>query len=244
MPELPDITVYLEALERRAGGRVLARLKIANPFVLRTAVPSIATLVGRRVVALRRLGKRIAFGFAGDRWLVLHLIIAGRLQWTAAGEKARARPVIAELDFADGTLALTEAGTKRRAALHVVEGERALAAHEPGGVDVLAVTEEEFVKQKARNPEKTVNSEAGKPGVQEGQGFSDGISWLPGFLLNSPGSGFALGRVCALVAGSCPTRSPPRNPLTCCSTRIIRWTGSRGASRPSRARGRSRNRSS
>lgn len=144
MPELPDITVYLEALERRVVGRVLERLTIANAFVLRTAVPPIESLVGRRVVALRRLGKRIAFGFDGDRWLVLHLMIAGRLQWTAAGQKGKARAVLAELRFAEGTLALTEAGTKRRASLHVVEGEGGLAVHDRGGIDVLAASPEDF----------------------------------------------------------------------------------------------------
>lgn len=144
MPELPDITVYIDALERGVVGRVLQRLKIANPFVLRTAVPPIDSLVGRPVLALRWLGKRSAFGFESERWLVLHFMIARRLRWTAAGDKAKVRNVIAEFVFAEGTLALTEAGTKRRASLNVVEGERDLAAHEPGGVDVFAVTEEDF----------------------------------------------------------------------------------------------------
>ena len=144
MPELPDITVYLDALAPRVLGRVLDRVRIAHVFLLRTAVPSIDSLHGRRVVALRRLGKRIVFGFEGDRWLVLHLMIAGRLQWTDAGEKPGGRNVIASFVFEHGTLTLTEAGTKRRASLHVVAAEAALAAHDPGGVDVLACSPAEF----------------------------------------------------------------------------------------------------
>ena len=144
MPELPDITVYLDALAPRVLGCVLERIKIANVFVLRTAVPPIDSLHGRRVVALRRIGKRIAFGFEGDRWLVLHLMIAGRLQWADAGEKPGGRNVIASFIFEPGTLTLTEAGTKRRASLHVVADEVALAAHNPGGIDVLACSTAEF----------------------------------------------------------------------------------------------------
>lgn len=144
MPELPDITVYLEALERRVVGRVLTRVRLADVFVLRTAVPPIDALHGRRVMALRRLGKRIAFGFEGDLWLVLHLMIAGRLQWTEAAARPAARNVLADFVFENGTLSLTEAGTKRRAALHVVAGEAALRAHYPGGRDVFACTAEEF----------------------------------------------------------------------------------------------------
>jgi formamidopyrimidine-DNA glycosylase len=144
MPELPDITVYLEALERRVVGQVLERIRLENIFVLRTAVPPIDSLAGRRVVALRRLGKRIAFGFEGDRWLVLHLMIAGRLQWVDAGAKPKATNALAHLVFANGTLTLTEAGTKRRASLHVLDGETALQAHDPGGLDVLSCATEAF----------------------------------------------------------------------------------------------------
>ena len=144
MPELPDITVYLEALERRIVGQVLEKILLENIFVLRTAVPPVDSLEKRRVVALRRLGKRIALGIEGDRWLVLHLMIAGRLQWADAGAKPTARNALAHLVFSSGTLTLTEAGTKRRASLHVVEGEAALRAHDPGGIDVLGCTTEEF----------------------------------------------------------------------------------------------------
>ncbi|MDB6164928.1 MAG: DNA-formamidopyrimidine glycosylase [Lacunisphaera sp.] len=166
VPELPDITVYLEALDRRVVGQVLEKIRMENFFVLRTAVPPIDSLIGRRVVARRRLGKRIALGFEGDRWLVIHLMIAGRLQWTPVAGVAdpggavakRPRPgsttpattnlkvrnALAHFVFSNGTLTLTEAGTKRLAALHVVDGEANLAGHDRGGIDVLAASVTEF----------------------------------------------------------------------------------------------------
>lgn len=152
MPELPDITVYLEALERRVVGRVLEKIRIEAFFVLRTAVPPIDALAGRKIVALRRVGKRLAFGCDDGRWLVLHLMIAGRLQWTEAPSTGSGRPVakpavrnaLAHFIFAHGTLTLTEAGTKRRASLHVLADEAALRAHDPGGIDVVSATTEEF----------------------------------------------------------------------------------------------------
>ncbi len=144
MPELPDITVYREALERRIVGQVLQKIRMENFFVLRTAVPPIDSLIERRVVALRRLGKRIAFGFEGGNWLVLHLMIAGRLQWADEGVKPVARNALVHFVFSTGTLTLTEAGTKRLASLHVVDGETGLAAHERGGIDVFACSPEAF----------------------------------------------------------------------------------------------------
>jgi formamidopyrimidine-DNA glycosylase len=144
MPELPDITVYLEALERRIVGAELLKVRIEDLFVLRTAVPPVDALVGHRVTALRRLGKRIAFGFDDGKWLVLHLMVAGRLQWTDGTEKPAARNALAHLVFASGTLTLTEAGTKRRASLHVVADAAGLAAHDPGGIDVFGATPAEF----------------------------------------------------------------------------------------------------
>lgn len=148
MPELPDITVYLEALERRVVGRVLERVRVADVFVLRTAVPPIAAIEGKRVVQLRRLGKRIAFGFENGMWLVVHLMIAGRWQWSGAGEKPVVRNALATFFFAGGgALVLTEAGTKRRASIHVVADEAGLAAHDRGGLDVMACTEQEFAAQ-------------------------------------------------------------------------------------------------
>ena len=137
MPELPDVTVYIEALESRIVGHVLQRVRIANPFLVRSVDPPIQSLRGHTVVGLRRLGKRIAVGFDGDLFLVFHLMIAGRLHWRPAGAKLPGRVGLAAFDFAPGTLVLTEAGSKRRAALHAVRGAPALAEHDPGGVDVL-----------------------------------------------------------------------------------------------------------
>jgi formamidopyrimidine-DNA glycosylase len=146
MPELPDITVYIEALEGRVVGQPLEKIRLENIFVLRTAVPPIDSLVKRRVVELRRLGKRIAIGFEGDRWLVIHLMIAGRLQWTSGLEKPKTRNALAHFGFPSGTLTLTEAGSKRRASLHVLEGEAALQAHDRGGIDVFHCTEADFAR--------------------------------------------------------------------------------------------------
>jgi formamidopyrimidine-DNA glycosylase len=144
VPELPDIAVYLSALESRVVGQTLQRVRLASPFLLRTAVPPIASANGKKILALRRLGKRIAFGLEGDLWLVLHLKIAGRLHWREPAVKLAGRNNLAAFDFAHGTLLLTEAGTKKRASLHVVQGEAALRAHDPGGLDVLEITPEIF----------------------------------------------------------------------------------------------------
>jgi formamidopyrimidine-DNA glycosylase len=166
MPELPDITLYLEALQRRVLGQSLKEVRISSPFLLRTALPPIQGLCGRKVVELRRLGKRIAFGFEEELWLVLHLMIAGRLHWAerppgdGLPTRARAgkhgfrgatpRPTrrggLAAFEFETGTLQLTEAGTKRRAALHVVQGEVALSALDPGGLEVLKCAPASFAR--------------------------------------------------------------------------------------------------
>src|SRR6476660_3835115 len=126
MPELPDITVYLEALEQRVRGTRLQGVRIGHPFLLRTVEPPLSALSGREVVTLRRVGKRIALGFEGDLWLVIHLMIAGRLHWFPAGKKKGGRAALAEFTFDAGTLTLTEAGTQRRAALHVFGSSAAL----------------------------------------------------------------------------------------------------------------------
>jgi len=144
MPELPDITVYIEALDRRIAGRVLEKVRLRDLFVLRTAIPPIDSLDGRRVTELRRIGKRVVIGFEADLWLVVHLMIAGRLHWVDADGKAVGKNVLAELRFENGTLTLTEAGTKHRASLHLVEGVAALARLDPGGIDVLSCTLVEF----------------------------------------------------------------------------------------------------
>jgi formamidopyrimidine-DNA glycosylase len=137
MPELPDVEAYLAALKPRILGERLEAVRLNNPFLLRTVKPPIRDAEGRVVAALRRVGKRIAIGFDGDLWIVLHLMIAGRLHWKATGAKLAGRRDLAAFDFAEGTLTLTEAGTKRRASLHVVEGESALDALDPGGIEPL-----------------------------------------------------------------------------------------------------------
>lgn len=144
MPELPDITVYIEALEKRVLGARLESVRISHPFLLRTFDPPLSALDGRKVVAFRRLGKRIAFGFEGDHWLVLHLMIAGRLHWFPAGTKRSARAALAVFTFETGTLTLTEAGTKRRASLYVFGNTKDLEAQNPGGLEVLDASFEEF----------------------------------------------------------------------------------------------------
>ena len=144
MPELPDIVVYIEALEKRIKGSVLERVRIASPFLLRTAVPPLSSVEGKKVVELRRLGKRICFGFEGDLWLVLHLMIAGRLHWYKERGKAAKGRNVAAFEFSSGTLTLTEAGTQKRASVHVVQGEAGLENLNPGGLEVFDATLEEF----------------------------------------------------------------------------------------------------
>ena len=144
MPELPDITVYLEALTQRVLGARLETVRLTHPFLLRTVDPPLSALHGRKVVELRRVGKRIAFGFEADLWLVLHLMIAGRLHWFAAGAKKSGRAALAAFVFDTGTLTLTEAGTRRRASMHVFGSSAALAAHDPGGLEVLESPFEQF----------------------------------------------------------------------------------------------------
>ena len=149
MPELPDITAYLTALEPRVVGQPLKHLRIASPLLLRTAIPRIETIEGKTVRSLRRIGKRIVFVFDEQLFLILHLMIAGRLHWrdlklNAERPKLGGRNNLASFDFPHGSLTLTEAGTKRRASLHLVQGEAALADLDPGGLDILSATPEAF----------------------------------------------------------------------------------------------------
>jgi formamidopyrimidine-DNA glycosylase len=144
VPELPDITLYIEALERRILGHELKQLRIGNPFVLRTALPPAQILVGLTVTAIKRLGKRIVFGFEGNLWLVLHLMIAGRLHWHDANQRFPGRAALAAMTFENGTVTLTEAGTKKRASLNVLEGAKALQRHDPGGLEVLGCSRPAF----------------------------------------------------------------------------------------------------
>ena len=172
MPELPDLAAYLDGLERRVVGRKLLALRIASPFLLRTAVPPIAMVEGRKVTGLRRLGKRIVFAFEGDLFLVLHLMIAGRLQWPAK----KGRNTLAFFEFEDGTLSLSEAGTKRRAALHLVQGEAALKAMDPGGIEVLHSTLSSF-EERLKSENHTLKRALTDPRLFAGIGnaYSDEI---------------------------------------------------------------------
>jgi formamidopyrimidine-DNA glycosylase len=144
MPELPDITIYIEALARRIVGETLVDVRIRTPFLLRSVDPPISAASGKRVMALRRLGKRIVIALDGELFLVLHLMIAGRLKWMPAGAKPAGKIALAAFDFDSGTLILTEAGTTRRASLHLVHGEASLAPFARGGLEVLDATLAEF----------------------------------------------------------------------------------------------------
>ncbi len=137
MPELPDITIYIEALEKRVLGQRLEGVRVTSPFLLRTADPPLQEVYGKSVTGLRRIGKRIAIGLEDELWLVLHLMIAGRLHWKERGAKLPGRRGLAAFDFDNGSLTLTEAGTKKRASLHVLRGEEGLRELDPGGLEVL-----------------------------------------------------------------------------------------------------------
>jgi len=137
MPELPDIAAYISALEPRIVAQPMERVRLASPFLLRTAQPPVTTVEGRVVRELRRIGKRIAIGVEGDLWLVLHLMIAGRLHWRPRGAKLAGRQSLGAFDFPGGSLVLTEAGTKHRASLHVLKGEDSLRSVDPGGIDIF-----------------------------------------------------------------------------------------------------------
>jgi formamidopyrimidine-DNA glycosylase len=176
MPELPDIAAYLTALESRIVGKRLMGVRVASPFLLRTAEPALDRAFGREVRELARIGKRVAIGLEGRLWLVLHLMIAGRLHWRPPGAKLSGRNQLAAFDFEDGSLVLTEAGTKRRAALYVIEGEAALATMDPGGIDVLASNFESF-KAALLEENRTLKRALTDPRVLSGIGnaYSDEI---------------------------------------------------------------------
>ena len=145
MPEYPDIVVYLEALEKRILGHQLIRIDVSSPFLLRTATPPLHIAQGNEVIALRRLGKRICIGLEDDLWLVIHLMIAGRLHWKTGTQKPSKRD-LATFKFDNGTLTLTEAGTQRRASLHLVYGEDGLRTLDPGGLEIFESTQQEFAR--------------------------------------------------------------------------------------------------
>lgn len=149
MPELPDIVVYIEALEPRILNQPLERVRVASPFLLRTATPPLQAVEGESVRELRRVGKRIAIGLQNDLWLVLHLMIAGRLHWSKRGVKLTPKRALAAMDFSQGSLLLTEAGSQRRASLHVVQGDEGLRDLDPGGLEVLTADFDSFAARRA-----------------------------------------------------------------------------------------------
>ena len=176
MPELPDLTVYLEALQQRIVGHRLERVLIVSPFLLRTAVPPVQDAEGRVVTGVRRLGKRLVIGLEGDLWLVFHLMIAGRLHWYDRGTPLPKRAVLARLQFDNGTLTLTEAGTKRRASLRLMQGEQALHDLDPGGIEVFEATLAQFAAR-LRSENHTLKRALTDPRLFSGIGnaYSDEI---------------------------------------------------------------------
>jgi len=177
MPELPDITIYVEQLERRIVGRTLEKLEIAKPFVLRTFDPPVAEVVGTAVRGVRRMGKRIVLALDGERFIVIHLMIAGRLKWRAPAAKLPPKgSILATFVFANGVLVLTEAGTTRRASMHLVRGEEALRQFDRGGLEVLSATLEEFAAR-LRSENHTLKRALADPRLFSGIGnaYSDEI---------------------------------------------------------------------
>jgi len=176
MPELPDVTVYIEALEARIAGETLQRVRLASPFLLRSVDPLLSEASNRRVTGLRRLGKRIVIGLEGDIFLMLHLMIAGRLHWKSAGARPPGKIGLAAFDFSSGTLVLTEAGTKRRAALYLVRGDAGLREQDPGGLEVLDTDLASFNAALARE-NHTLKRAMTDPGILSGIGnaYSDEI---------------------------------------------------------------------
>jgi formamidopyrimidine-DNA glycosylase len=176
MPELPDIVVYLENLESRIQGRTLERVRLLNPFVLRTAIPPIASAEGRKVLGLRRLGKRIVIGLEGDLFLVLHLMVAGRLRWLEGKARLPGKIALAAFEFDSGTLVFTEAGTKRRASIHLVQGETAVKALHAGGMEVLESGQAAF-SQRLKAENHTLKRALTDPHIFSGIGnaYSDEI---------------------------------------------------------------------
>jgi formamidopyrimidine-DNA glycosylase len=176
MPELPDVELYREALGARVLGKKLRNVTLKSPFVLRTAVPPLEALFGRTVTAVERMGKRIVLVFDGDYFLFVHLMIAGRLQWAPEGGKAPAKITLALFDFDSGVLALTEAGTRKRASLHVVQGREARNAFDPGGIDVMTATLPEF-EGRLRSENHTLKRSLTDPTLFSGIGnaYSDEI---------------------------------------------------------------------
>ena len=199
MPELPDVVVYCEALAARVRGETLERVRLQSPFVLRTAVPPLADVEGKRVRDVRRLGKRIVLALDGELFLVIHLMIAGRLRWLVSGVKPPGRITLAVLEFSSGRLAFTEAGTKRRASLHLVQGEAALRSFDMGGQDAQAADLDTFARRLTLE-NHTLKRALTDPRIFSGIGnaYSDEIlhrARLPPLALSSKLSGAEIARL-------------------------------------------------
>jgi len=177
MPELPDVTIYIEALEKRILGRRLERVRIVSPFLLRSVDPPVASAIGRKAIELRRVGKRICIGLEAEIWLVLHLMIAGRLHWGKKGAKL-SKKHLAAFDFENGSLLWTEAGSQKRASLYLAKGEAGLGEFDRGGLEVLSATREEFAKV-LRSENHTLKRALTDPEWFSGIGnaYSDEILW-------------------------------------------------------------------
>jgi formamidopyrimidine-DNA glycosylase len=176
VPELPDITVYVERLSRLLAGQVLAGVRVASPFLVRSVDPPLNACFGKRVLGFERLGKRIVFALDDELFLVLHLMVAGRLQWRAVAAKVPAKVGLCAFDFAQGTLTLTEASKKKRASLYLVQGRAALSAHDPGGVDVAALSPANFkriLEQERHTLKRTLTDPRTFSGI--GNAYSDEI---------------------------------------------------------------------
>ena len=176
MPELPDITVYIESLNARVVGRKLERIQIITPFLLRSAVPPLQSVFGRKVKSMRRIGKRIVFVLEGDLFAVLHLMLSGRLHWYPKGTRLPARVSLAHFEFDNGTLSLTESGGKRRASLYIVQGEADLKRHDPGGLEILDSSLSQFAERLTQG-NHTLKRALTDPGLFSGIGntYSDEI---------------------------------------------------------------------
>jgi formamidopyrimidine-DNA glycosylase len=176
VPELPDITIYLEALERRVVGRVLEHIDIRSPFVLRSVDPPVSAFAGREVMGIERIGKRIVLAFDAELFLVIHLMVAGRLKWLHEGKKSPGRIVLAEFPFGEDRLVLTEASKKKRASIHTARGRETLAQFDRGGLDVLGASTQEFA-QRLRSESHTLKRSLTDPTLFDGIGnaYSDEI---------------------------------------------------------------------
>jgi formamidopyrimidine-DNA glycosylase len=213
VPELPDIVVYIQALEKRILGQTLERVQISSPFLLRTVTPPLNSVEGKKVVGLRRLGKRVCIGLEGDLWILLHLMIAGRLHWRE-GKAKELKPrskTLASLQFPTGTLSLTEAGSQRRASLHLVQGEEGLRSLDPGGAEIFDIDVEQF-REILQSANHTLKRSLTDPRLLSGIGnaYSDEILFQA--------------RLSPIKLTQKLTPEEIERLFTCASSELTRWT--------------------